>query len=240
MLTSRWAAATLCLIFAAVIAFVVMPAAFKDQSATYQIARIAVFVPKGEQIQEQHLSMAEVGAYNLPNKTLKTKEEIIGMYARTDLFPGDYVFPEKIDKYRNDAILDDITNQGKRLVTITPRSNAAGIAGHLQPGDIVSVALIREIIRQTDTIGSLRSQEISYPEELQYLVIYDLENQHGISVAADVQAGASFSSAGSGGASVDRIPKTITFIADEAQARMLIEAEHNGLIQLTFIERKGQ
>jgi pilus assembly protein CpaB len=171
----------------------------------------------------------EVGDYGLPQDVINDKALIVGKIAQTDIAKGDYFFPHKLGDFFVNELFDRIASNNQRLVTISVPSIAAGLSSHLQNGDIVTVAVFLE--RASDGQDS-SPQVILYPE-LKGLEVYSVENAR-TQDTAEVRKQQSDSQSSTG----DPIPKAITLIATEAQAKRLIEAEYTGKLHLIF-EKRG-
>ncbi|MCL2549092.1 MAG: SAF domain-containing protein [Symbiobacteriaceae bacterium] len=233
--TGRWFLSLLCLSLAGVGAFYLLPQMYKDQEATTMILRIRERLDPGDLIESRHLERVEVGAHNLPSQALIDDQEILGKFAKVTLFPGDYIFADKIGAFRVDPTMDAFLAANQRLVTVTPKNSAQVLAAHLHPGDIVSIATIRDVRVQSNEIQRV----IDYPASLSRLEIFDIENQRGLSLGS--------SRGGSGAVAItslqsssneDLVPRTITFIVTDEQAALLLDAEYNGGFHIIFRDRR--
>jgi pilus assembly protein CpaB len=232
ILRNRLFAGGVCLFVAGMIAFVILPGIYSNREATTKIWSAARVIVKGEKIEDAMLTEKEVGVLGLPQNLVKTKDEIVGKFAHADIYPGDFLMEEKFETYRIDPILDHLINEDKRLVTVTLPTLAAGLAAHIEKGDIVMVAnYIPERDVQT-AAGMIKeaSQVIIYPE-LTEMTIYDIENKKVNSVPEERE------NTGADNADADPIPNTVTLIATQDQAMRLIEAEYAGQIHLIFVRR---
>lgn len=234
ILNNRLYVSGICFFLAAVIAFGLIPAMYHSKGATTQIIVAAGDIKKGTQLTDPMLKNVEVGAYGLPLNLITDKAEIIGQYAAVDMKAGDYIMVSKLQEYRFDQVIDEIIQEGKRLVTVTVPTVASGLSSHLQKGDIVTVANFIPEKERFSSGGSIYepSKVIMYPE-LMELTVYDVENAKTES-ADQVRA-----EGDKNGTGYDPIPKTVTFIATELQAVKLIEAEYNGKIHLILAGRSN-
>lgn len=237
LLKNRSVIAAACLILAAVVAFVMLPQFYNDREASVTVYRAAAFIPRGTLIGSQHIETADVGAFNLPDNVITDPELIIGLYALTDVPKDDLLFPEKLGDFLLSETLDDLMRHEQKLVTVTLPSNAAGVSGHLQSGDIVSVicyiAAHEQFVTDENTGFDMRvnipAQTIIYPE-LMNISVYAIENAKAESMEELQNAE---------GTSVDTVPKTVTLIVTQEQAVKLVEAEYTGKIHLVFERRKS-
>ena len=235
ILKNRFLIAVVCLVIAAFIAFGVLPRFYIDREATVTLYRAAAVIPRGTQIGEQHIVSIEVGAFNLPDTVITDPDAIIGQYALTDIPKDDLFLPDKIGDFLFSETLDTLMKQDQRLVTVTLPSNAAGVSGHLQAGDIVSVVCYiaaHERFETDEYTGfdvrvNVPAETVVYPE-LQTISVFAIENAKTESME-EVRNAEGI---------VDTVPKTVTLIVTEEQALKLIEAEYTGKIHLVF-ERRG-
>ena len=218
---------------AAVAAFVLLPGIYRDREATVQITRVKERLDKGQRITPAHLETIEVGAYNLPPGVLPDAETVIGMYAASLLLPGDFLFEAKLTAYRLDPLLDTVIAGGWQLLTVTPKNSAQVLAAHLQSGDIVAVATI------TESRQSMEMQrQLDFPEELSQLVVFAVESARGSALGNSGEKGEELLLSSVAAVSEDLVPRTITFMVDEVQARLLLEAEYGGGFHIILKERR--
>jgi pilus assembly protein CpaB len=228
LLKNRFFLIALCLVLAAVVSFLLLPRLYENRGATVMVLRAAEDIPVGTEITDKYLSVAEVGAYGLPDGVLNDKSQIIGKVAQTSIAKGDYIFPQKIGGHLADEQLDRIARNNQRLVTISVLSAAAGLSSHLRSGDYVTVAVFSD--KASDGQSS-SPQVIVYPE-LQSIEVYSVENAR-TQDTADVRKQITDGQSTTG----DPIPKAVTLIVTEAQAEKLVEAEYTGKLHLIFESR---
>jgi len=229
LLKNRIFLSILCIVIAACVSFLLLPRFYEQKSATVMILRASEDIPVGTEITDKYLANVEVGGYGLPQGFINDKALIVGKIAQTDIAKGDYFFPQKLGEFVVNELFDRIAGNNQRLVTISVPSIAAGLSSHLQNGDIVTVAVFLE--RASDGQDS-SPQVILYPE-LKGLEVYSVENAR-TQDTAEVRKQQSDSQSSTG----DPIPKAITLIVTEAQAKRLIEAEYTGKLHLIF-EKRG-
>lgn len=214
----------LCFILAAIIAFILLPRLYEKQSETVMALQVTSPIAKGELITERNVEMNTVGILGLPNGFLRKKEQALDKIAKVDMLAGDIVTKNKVGDYISDPIIEAFKNEGKRLLTVTLDSNAAGLASHLQKGDIVNVASVVETENYSNAIYNY--------DELKNLEIYDIENANAESIS-EAKKDSSISP------NADIIIQTVTFIVNDIQANKLLEAEYNGALHLIFVSRGG-
>ena len=130
----------LSIILAMIIAFIAIPVVTKKTASTTEIIRIAKTVYAGECIAADHLETVTVGNYNLPAGIAIKPEDVVGTYAVTNLYPGDYILPQKVSAtpLSSDPSLNTIPD-GKMAFSVSVRSLATGLSDKLQEGDIVRI-----------------------------------------------------------------------------------------------------
>jgi len=197
-------------VIAVIIAFVIIPGIISGIKDTIYVVRVTENVEPYTLITEDMLMLKEVGSYNMPQDIIVKKEEILGKYSNVTILPGDNLYSEKFilkSEIKNGALYD--TDESNMAVTVTLKTNAAGLAGMLIPGDIVDLVVYME----NKEIGEYRVMEVPELLNLEILDVYR-NNQTGS----------------------DEI-KNVTFNVDSDQAVKLVEAENKGIIHLIFVSR---
>ena len=218
ILKNRIFLSAVCIIVAAVISFGLLPRFYEDKSATIMVLRASEDIPVGTEIKDNHLTTVEVGNYGLPEGVINDKDKVLGKIAQTKIIKGDYFFPQKLGGFLVNELLDRITKNNQRLVTISVPSIAAGLSSHLQNGDIVTVAVFLE---QASDGQDSSPQVIIYPE-LKGLEVYSVENARTQDTAEMREQQKSGQSPNG-----DTVPKAVTLIVTEAQAEKLIQQLDN-------------
>lgn len=205
----------ICIVVAAVFAFVILPGMYKDKGETTKVLKLNQTVSAGTKITEEMLKETEVGSFGIPDNVIKDKKKAVGKFARTEILPEDIILESKLSKYATNEKLDSIMNSGKKLITVSLPSIAAGVGNNLQPGDIVSILLYAD-------------NAVVVSEELKNIEVYSIENDNAqnldeVSSEEDER---------------EKIAATITLIVDAAQAEKLVNAEYSGKLHVVF-ERRG-
>ena len=86
----------ICIALAAVIAFMVLPMFFREQSKTATVLKLSRDVPRGTVLTKAMLTSTEVGAYGLPEQFLSKEEDVAGMVAADDLYAGEFVWKDRL------------------------------------------------------------------------------------------------------------------------------------------------
>ena len=168
--SSRTVIGIVCIVLALLITFGVAPLVNRFTDQKVDIIRLKADVARGQLITAEHLEVASVGAHNLPSGIIKDGNAVVGKYAATDLFAGDYLFPAKISTDNKSA--DDVLlglDGTKVAISVTIGNFAQGLSNKLENGDIVSV-----IIYDKDKYMSYT------PDELQYVRVITATTSDGI------------------------------------------------------------
>ena len=205
----------ICILVAAVLAFLVLPGIYKGKENTVIICKLKKDVIVGTKIEKDLIKETEVGSFGLPDSVVKNADDIIGKYAKESISPDDLLFSTKFSDYIADERLDKLTSEGKKLMSVSVGSTAAGVAGHLKAGDFIS------IVCYTDN-------NVQVFNELNNIEVYSIENSEAVNVentAADEKA--------------DKTAATLTLIVTDAQAQKLAYAEYSGKLHAIFEKRGG-
>ena len=216
LLKNRIVVGLICIIVALVICFGLTPMFNDALTSTVEIVRVNAEIKEGDQITAKMVTSVEVGGYNLPAGVVYRTEDVVGRYANTDLYKGDYILASKLSdtpQLKNEYLTGlDGTN---RAMSITIKSFAAGLSGKLERGDIVSLI--------ASDVGDLR--ETLIPAELQYVEIIATTLSDGTD--SDMQE--EEDDAG--------LASTITVLVTTEQARLLAELEQEGSIHAALVYR---
>lgn len=221
LLQNRIVVGLICIVVALVICFGLTPMFNDALKSKVEIVRVSTEIKKGDEITPKMLTTVEVGGYNLPGNVVYKAEDVIGKYANTDLYKGDYVLESKLSdtpQLKNEYLTElDGTN---RAISVTIKSFAARLSGKLERGDIVSLI--------ASDVGEARQTLI--PTELQYVEI--------IATTASSGTDNNVQEARSDGEDAE-LASTITVLATPEQARLLAELEQTGKLHAALVYRGG-
>jgi len=204
-----------CIVLSGVFAFGVLPGVYKEKAGTEKIIKCNTTLAPGTKIEETMLKEVEVGSFGLPENVVKDKNEIIGKYVKTTLIPDDLIVDSKISEFAGNEELERIFSEGKKLITVSLPSIAAGVGNHLKSGDIIS------FISYEDDKPIIHS-------ELRNIEVYCVENDNAVNVE----------NLDSEEDEPDRVAATITVIADDVQAQKLVNTEYSGKLHV-ILEKRG-
>lgn len=228
LLKNRILISTVCLLMAAVLAFVLLPRLYKAQSSTTEVVRLNQTVECGTVIDEAMLTVTEAGAYGISDKVITDKAEIIGLVANATSYAGEYLWRDRFvsaEDYEQGTAKHSVgLTDSQYLLTISFPTASSGIAGVLRGGDIVDVyeygadELGNAVVNKA--ISSLRVYEALNGR---LLSLNDLDAE----LQATPDANAS---------DYDFAPAYVVFIVDEQQAKTLIALEKEKSLHLALRE----
>ena len=215
----------MCLLLAGILAFVFLPRLYGAQSGTTEIVRLRQTVESGTVITGDMLTVAEVGAYGLPDNVIRDKSEITGLVAGETVYAGEYL-------WRNCFLTPEAYGQsgkgtgyglsdGTYLLTIALPSESSGIAGILRAGNTV------DVYGYSDESGSA-----VVSKALTCVKVYKVLNSKLVSLDdldAKLKANSSKDSS-----DYDFAPAYVVFTVNEQQAKTLIGLEKDKSLHLTL------
>ena len=207
----------ICMIAAVAITFAAGPLVNRMTADTTTILRLTEDVNQGAQLTEDHLEEVKINTAALSPGILTDKEQIVGKYAVSNLYAGDYLTDDKISDNADSA--EDIfaSLDGSKIAVSVPIATfAAGLSGKLQNGDIISLIFVEQ-----DT------NETLIPDQLQYVKVITATTAGGIDKEDIIKnEDGSF-----------EIPSTVTVLANNEQALLLAKYEAEGTIQAALVFR---
>ncbi len=217
-LKNRTVIGVISIVLSLLICFGITPLFNKGMSQKTEIVRVTKEIKAGDEITKDMVQVVEVGGFNLPDNIIRTKENIIGKFATSDLGIGDYILNTKLSEIpaSENAYLYNLDGS-KQAISITIKSFANGLSGKLQSGDIVSV-IAPDYKKQGATV---------IPEELKYVEV--------ISVTAS-----SGYDANTGEQEIEderELPSTVTLLVTLEQGNILAELEADGKSHLSLVYR---
>ncbi len=138
--SSRTVIGVICIVLALLITFGVAPLVNRFTDQKVDIVRLKANVERGQLIEAADIEIVNVGSYNLPDDVIKDGKTVVGKYAATDLYAGDYLFANKLstdNKSAEDVLLG--LKGDKVAISVGIGSFAEGLSNKLENGDIVSL-----------------------------------------------------------------------------------------------------
>ena len=96
LLKNRIVIGLICIILSLIICFGLTPMFNNALKSKVSLVRVNTEIHKGDQITEKMLTTVEIGGYNLPGNVVYRAEDVVGKYANTDLYKGDYILESKL------------------------------------------------------------------------------------------------------------------------------------------------
>lgn len=207
----------ICMVLAVAITFGVAPIVNRLTSDTTSVIRLSGDVKQGSQITEDAIETVEVKTDTIPKGIITQKSAVIGKYAASNLYAGDYITASKLTDEANTA--DDVfasLDGSKLAVSITIDTFAAGLSGKLQNGDVVSILVTDKNTGNTNI-----------PAELKYVKIITTTTAGGVDKDSVVK----------NDDGTYELPSTITVLVNTAQAKLLAKYEENSGLQAALVYR---
>lgn len=222
-MNNRFIYGILSIVLAAVIAFIAIPAVTSKTSSTCEIARMKNAVPRGTLITTNDVELAEVGGFNLPDSVARQTKDVIGTYAATDLFPGDYILPEKVSSVplSSDLSLNGIPD-GMVAISITTQTLATALSDKLQGGDIIR-------LYHYDDDNEL--EPVTDIPELRFVKVLSVTDSKGLDVDYTTPPEED---------EERQQTATITVLATPEQALLLARYENEGRLHVALITRGNE
>ena len=219
LMKNRIVIGLICIILSLVICFGLTPMFNNALKSKVSLVRVNTEIRRGDQITEKMLTTVEVGGYNLPGNVVYRMEDVVGRYANTDLYKGDYILESKLSdtSLLKNAYLSKLNGENL-AISVSIKTFAAGLSGKLEAGDIVTLI--------ASDVGEKR--ETLVLPELRYVEIIATTASSGADI--DVQADA-------GKGEEQELASTITVLATPEQARLLAELEQTGKLHAALVFR---
>ena len=208
---NRTVIGVICMVLAIAVTFLIAPLVNRLSTDTSEVIRLSEDVKQGVQITADHLEVAKVKTDSVPAGTLNDPKEIIGKYAASQLYAGDYLTTAKLTGEANTASDIFASLDGTKVaVSVTIDTFAAGLSGKLENGDIISMIVVNK-----DT------GKATIPAALKYMKVITTTTAGGIDQDSIVK-----NEDGS-----YEIPSTVTLLCNAEQAKLL--AKYNAETTLT-------
>lgn len=221
---SRFLYGILSILLAAIIAFIAIPTVTRKTNSKVEIVRITTALDRGDPITAKDVELAEVGGFNLPDNVATKLEDVIGTYAASSLYPGDYILSGKVS---STPLSSDLTSNaipdGMVAISITVQSLAAGLSDKLQSGDII------RLYHYNDLSGTLNVvQDIP---ELKFVKVLSVSDSKGLDIDYTKQPEED----------EERLQTaTLTVQATPEQAILLTQYENEGMLHVALISRGNE
>ena len=219
-MNNRFIYGILSIVLAAIIAFIAIPAVTSKTSSTCEIVRMKNTVTRGTLITADDIELMEVGGFNLPDSVARKLENVTGTYAAANLYPGDYLLPDKVSSVplSSDLVLNEIPD-GKVAISITTQTLATGLSDKLQDGDIIR-------LYHYDDENVL--EPVTDIPELRFVKVLAVTDSKGLDIDYTTPPEED---------EERQQTATITVLATPEQAMLLTRYENEGLLHVALINR---
>ena len=213
---NRTAIGIVCIILAVAVTFVVSPLVNNISDKKTAVVRFTADVSHGTEIKDTDIELVEISNSALPEKVIKDKNAVVGKYATTDIFKGDFATESKVTDNANTASDIMASLKGDKVaMSITINSFAGGLSGKLENGDIVSIYVTN------------KDDETENPAALKYVRVITTTTSGGIDENDVVEnEDGSF-----------ELPTTITVLVSVEQAKILANYEESATMHVALVYR---
>lgn len=221
---SRFLYGILSILLAAIIAFIAIPTVTRKTNSKVEIVRITTALDRGDPITAKDVELAEVGGFNLPDNVATKLEDVIGTYAASSLYPGDYILSGKVSStpLSSDLTLNAIPD-GMVAISITVQSLAAGLSDKLQSGDIIRLYHYNDLSRTLNVVQDI--------PELKFVKVLSVSDSKGLDIDYTKQPEED----------EERLQTaTLTVQATPEQAILLTQYENEGMLHVALISRGNE
>ena len=207
----------ICIVLAVAVMFLVAPIVNNLTSDTVKVIRLSENVVQGTAISEKNLETVEVKSNTVTDGVLTKASDIVGKYAVSNLYKGDYLTTAKLSGEANTADSAFASLDGSKVaVSVTIDSFAAGLSGKLQNGDIISLIVVNK-----------DSKEAVIPAEFKYLRVITTTTAGGVDKDSVVKnEDGTF-----------ELPTTVTVLVNTKQAKLLALYESETTMQVALVYR---
>ena len=221
---SRFLYGILSILLAAIIAFIAIPTVTRKTNSKVEIVRITTALDRGDPITAKDVELAEVGGFNLPDNVATKLEDVIGTYAASSLYPGDYILSGKVSStpLSSDLTLNAIPD-GMVAISITVQSLAAGLSDKLQSGDIIRLYHYNDLSVTLNVVQDI--------PELKFVKVLSVSDSKGLDIDYTKQPEED----------EERLQTaTLTVQATPEQAILLTQYENEGMLHVALISRGNE
>lgn len=208
----------LAVLMAVLLVFVVSPIVNKISNSDVKVYCLNRDITRGSEISKEDIKTVSATKESVPKDYISSEKEIIGMYAKSDLFEGDFVTKTKLsDKTGSAQDVFSNLDGSKVAMSIPLNSLASGLSGKLENGDIVSLVVVKD-------------GQANIPPQLKYVKVITTTTQKGID-----KENVTVKDDGS----ID-LPNTVTLLVNTEQAKLLLEYEKNADFSVALVYRGNE
>ena len=210
-----------CIILALVLALIIVPKNTGEEKKV-NVVQVNQNVAQGTCISDDMIKTVSIPESMVTNETVRTKEEVVGMYTTGSIYVGDNITTSKITKVPTNADLYTLKD-GELAMSIAIPDLASSVSAKIMKGDIVAVYGYK-----TSNVGSGNVGDIIEKSNLMNLEVLAVTNSSGVDVDAAQMSGQDNS---------DTVPATLTFKVDKEQLANLISLQKECSITTALVKR---
>ena len=209
----------ICIVLAVLTTFVVSPMVNRMSEGKTEVVRFVKDLSQGAQITEDDIETVDLVKSSLPESFIADSSEVIGKFAKSDLYTGDIATDAKLTADANASVnILNALSEDKVAMSVTIASFAGGLSGKLKNGDIISFYVTDE------------DERTSIPQTLKYVRVITTTTAGGVD-ENDVQPNDD---------GTFELPTTITVLVSVAQAQELAHYEENATMHVALVYRGNE
>lgn len=206
----------ICIVLAVLTTFVVSPMVNRMSEGKTEVVRFVKDLSQGAQITEDDIEVVNLVKSSLPEAFIADSSEVIGKFAKSDLYAGDIAMEAKLTADANASVnILNALSGDKVAMSVSIASFAGGLSGKLRNGDIISFYV-------TDD-----DDQTTIPETLKYVRVITTTTAGGVD-ENDVQPNED---------GTFELPTTITVLVSVAQAQELANYEEIATMHVALVYR---
>lgn len=206
----------ICIVLAVLTTFVVSPMVNRMSEGKTEVVRFVKDLSQGAQITEDDIEVVNLVKSSLPEAFIADSSEVIGKFAKSDLYAGDIAMEAKLTSDANASVnVLNALSGDKVAMSVSIASFAGGLSGKLRNGDIISFYV-------TDD-----DDQTTIPETLKYVRVITTTTAGGVD-ENDVQPNED---------GTFELPTTITVLVSVAQAQELANYEEIATMHVALVYR---
>ena len=206
----------ICIVLAVLTTFVVSPMVNRMSEGKTEVVRFVKDLSQGAQITEDDIEVVNLVKSSLPEVFIADSSEVIGKFAKSDLYAGDIAMEAKLTADANASVnVLNALSGDKVAMSVSIASFAGGLSGKLRNGDIISFYV-------TDD-----DDQTTIPETLKYVRVITTTTAGGVD-ENDVQPNED---------GTFELPTTITVLVSVAQAQELANYEEIATMHVALVYR---
>ena len=207
----------ICIVLAIITVFAVSPLVNRLTNGEKTMLRVSEDIKQGTKITAKQIEAVKVKASTVPKSALTSTRNIVGKYATTNLYAGDYFTKGKLSDEGNTA--DDVfsgLDGSKVAVSFTIDSFAAGLSGKLYNGDIISILIYDKVVDEDKAF---------IPPELKYVRVITTTTDSGVDKDAVKE----------NDDGTHDLPSTVTVLVNTTQAKLIAKYESEAIMQAALV-----